>query len=171
MLRLFILRHAKSSWATAGLTDVQRPLNERGLKDLPKIVTAMAERNYRPDHVYCSSARRTRMTLSGLYNDEKSTPPTTFSDFLYSGSTQDYLLTLTAHPRAESILIIGHNPCVYMLANQLVKSGETSQMDELAIKYPTGALSVIDFDINDWRKLTPDSGVLVEFIKPRALRD
>ncbi|PCI02976.1 MAG: phosphohistidine phosphatase [Hyphomicrobiales bacterium] len=171
MLRLFILRHAKSSWATSGLSDVQRSLNERGLKDLPKIAKNMSLRNYRPEHIYCSPAKRTRMTLSGLFDGETSMPPVTFSESLYSGGAQDYLDTIVTHTRAESLMFIGHNPSVHILANQLVRSGETAQLDELAIKYPTGTMSVIDFDIDEWRELSTDSGVLIDFMKPRALQD
>ena len=171
MLRLFILRHAKSSWATSGISDAQRSLNERGLNDLPKITEAMSHRNFKPEHIYCSPAKRTRMTFDGLFGDEATKPEVTFSEFLYSGGAQDYLNAIIAHKEAESLMIIGHNPSVHMLAHQLAKSGENAQLDELAIKYPTGTLSVIDFDIEEWRELTIGSGMLVDFIKPRALRD
>ena len=40
MLRLFLLRHAKSSWSDPSLHDFDRPLNKRGLSDAPKIATA-----------------------------------------------------------------------------------------------------------------------------------
>lgn len=111
------------------------------------------------------------MTLSGLYRDEASRPPVTFSEFLYSGGAPDYLAAIISHKKAESLMFIGHNPSVHILAHELVKSGETAQLDELAIKYPTGTLSVIDFDIGEWRDLTVGSGMLVDFIKPRALQD
>ncbi|MFK5979249.1 MAG: histidine phosphatase family protein [Rhizobiaceae bacterium] len=171
MLRLFILRHAKSSWATSGISDVQRSLNERGLKDLPNISNMMLKRNFNPEHVYCSPAKRTRMTLAGLFSDTASMPAVTFSEFLYSGGAQDYLEAIIAHKKTESLMIIGHNPSVQILAHQLAKGGETVLLDELAVKYPTGTLSIIDFDIEEWGSLTIGSGHLVDFIKPRDLQE
>ena len=171
MLRLFILRHAKSSWATSGISDAQRSLNERGLNDLPKIAKAMSVRNFRPEYIYCSPAKRTRMTLSGLFVNDAPMPAVTFSEFLYSGGAQAYLDAIIAHDSAESLLFIGHNPSVHMLAHQLAGRGDPAKLDELAIKYPTGTLSIIDFDIDAWSDLTVGSGVLIDFIKPRSLRE
>lgn len=171
MLRLFILRHAKSSWGTAGVADVQRPLNERGIRDLPRIAAVMAKRNYQPEIVYCSSANRTRMTLNGLFSGHAGPPPVIYSDLLYSGGMQDYLRIIAAHKSPESIMIIGHNPCVHMLAAHLAEQGKTSKMDELAIKYPTGTLSVIDFDFKEWSQIQDNKGTLIDFICPRSLRD
>ena len=36
--RLIVMRHAKSSWNSAAQTDHERPLNERGRGDAPRVV-------------------------------------------------------------------------------------------------------------------------------------
>ena len=42
MKRLFLIRHAKSSWDDTALADRERPLNERGKRDAPKIGERLA---------------------------------------------------------------------------------------------------------------------------------
>ena len=40
---------------------------------------------------------------------------------------------------------------------------------DLAAKYPTGALAVIDFAHGGWSRIDPHSGYLTAFLKPRDL--
>ena len=40
---IIIIRHAKSSWETATLSDFDRPLNERGKKDAPAMAKRLLE--------------------------------------------------------------------------------------------------------------------------------
>ena len=49
------MRHAKSSWADSNLNDHDRPLNQRGRKDSPRIYQALLEMDWLPDAVYLSS--------------------------------------------------------------------------------------------------------------------
>ena len=64
--RLFILRHAKSSWDDPGLDDHDRPLAPRGRRAVEALASYLSAREIRPDLVLCSSSRRTRETLDGI---------------------------------------------------------------------------------------------------------
>ncbi|MBV9802302.1 MAG: histidine phosphatase family protein, partial [Solirubrobacterales bacterium] len=64
--RLFVLRHAKSSWDNPGLDDHERPLAARGRRALDVIAAHLAATGTEPELVLCSSARRTRETLDGI---------------------------------------------------------------------------------------------------------
>src|SRR5262245_43293595 len=64
MLTLTLFRHAKSSWSLPGLKDFDRPLSPRGEKAAPKMAAYLAGQGLVPDLVLCSTARRTRQTLS-----------------------------------------------------------------------------------------------------------
>jgi phosphohistidine phosphatase len=59
---LFLLRHAKSSWDDARLSDFERPLNERGLRVAPQMGKFMSERGFAPDLILSSPAARARET-------------------------------------------------------------------------------------------------------------
>src|SRR3972149_550177 len=49
MKRLYIIRHAKSSWDNSNLQDFERPLNARGERDAPFMGQKLAERGIKPD--------------------------------------------------------------------------------------------------------------------------
>jgi len=44
MKTLLLIRHAKSSWDQPGLSDFDRPLNERGKKDAPVMAKRVKEK-------------------------------------------------------------------------------------------------------------------------------
>ncbi|HRW98914.1 MAG TPA: histidine phosphatase family protein, partial [Cyclobacteriaceae bacterium] len=46
---LYVVRHAKSSWEDLDLSDFDRPLNERGERDAPKMGRRLKEREITPD--------------------------------------------------------------------------------------------------------------------------
>jgi len=64
--RLFVLRHAKSSWDDPGLADHDRPLAPRGRRATQAIAAHLDAAGIAPDLVLCSSARRARETLDGV---------------------------------------------------------------------------------------------------------
>ncbi|MBN9010908.1 MAG: histidine phosphatase family protein, partial [Rhizobiales bacterium] len=66
MLRLMILRHAKSDWGAPGRPDRDRPLAPRGERAATLMGGVLAADEYRPDRVLVSPAQRTRETLDGV---------------------------------------------------------------------------------------------------------
>src|SRR2546426_6489278 len=66
MLRLMLLRHAKSSWSSPGMQDSARPLSGRGEAAARLMGGYMARHSLVPERVLCSTARRTRETWAGI---------------------------------------------------------------------------------------------------------
>ena len=64
--RLIVMRHAKSSWSSGAQSDHQRPLNDRGRRDAPRVATALVDANWLPDLILSSDAQRTRETYDGM---------------------------------------------------------------------------------------------------------
>ncbi|MFY8201813.1 MAG: SixA phosphatase family protein, partial [Pirellula staleyi] len=64
--KLFLMRHAKSDWADASLSDKDRPLNARGRASATLMAQWMQSHQSVPDVVLCSTALRTRQTLELL---------------------------------------------------------------------------------------------------------
>jgi len=60
--RLMLMRHAKSAWQSQAPSDHERPLNERGRRNAPRVGKRLAELGWVPDHVIGSDSRRTRET-------------------------------------------------------------------------------------------------------------
>jgi phosphohistidine phosphatase len=169
MLRLMLLRHAKSSWAEPGMDDQDRPLNARGLAAAPLIGAYMRKHEMEPTLVLCSPARRARETWALVAAELKAPPTAVFDDAIYDfgdgGRLMHSLKTRAAG--APAVLIVGHNPAIENLASRLIGHGGEKPRKRLASKYPTGALAVIDFGATSWHEIEDGSGTLTMFIRPR----
>lgn len=120
MVHLMLLRHAKSDWSDEGLLDKDRPLNPRGKKAAPEMGVWMEKHRYLPDRILCSTAKRTRETWERMQEVWTSKPEILWIDRLYLASPQTILEEAMGHSSGvESLLIIGHNPGMEMLATQL----------------------------------------------------
>ena len=62
MKTLLLIRHAKSSWDDPALPDKDRPLNDRGRRDAPKMGKRLAKRGVKPDLILSSPALRALRT-------------------------------------------------------------------------------------------------------------
>lgn len=164
MLRLYIMRHAKSSWAVPGARDFDRELNDRGLADLKKISKIIKDNPITPDKILCSSAIRTRQTLEAITHGFSNEPDITYTERLYSSGLSEYIEMINGVTDAKSLMIIGHNPMCGSLATSLPGSGVEEELEKIAYKYPTGAISIIDFEVDSWSKVVKGAGILQKSI-------
>lgn len=160
---LILMRHAKSSWDTPMLDDHDRPLNKRGRKSAQALGDWMALEGFLPDQVLCSTAVRTQETFRGL---DIALEPELRPD-LYHADPSDMLAVLK-EANGRTVLMIGHNPGIAAFAQALVAEDPDHDRFE---DYPTGATLVVRFDIEDWGKLVPGTGAVVDFVAPRELTD
>jgi phosphohistidine phosphatase len=166
--RLFVLRHAKSSWDDPGLDDHERPLAPRGRRAVELIAAYLSARHIHPDLVLCSSSRRTRETLDGIAVGGEHLIERT----LYAAGTEEIIDRLRQLPESvSSAMLIGHNPSAQMLVLRLTNhdadGNADPERDEVKRKFPTGALATLAFDC-DWSELAPGCARLEEFISPKA---
>ncbi|WP_245583975.1 SixA phosphatase family protein [Rubritepida flocculans] len=172
MRQLLLLRHAKSSWDDARLTDHARPLNARGRRAADAMAAQMRELGLAPDVVLVSSARRTLQTLEALQPLEGS-PIVEVMDELYLAPWPVLMGALRRIPEtARSVLLIGHNPGLHDLGLALMGPAGaalgSAAAQRLAEGYPTGALA--EFTIaSRWQDLAEGGGRLVRFLAPRDL--
>lgn len=170
MRRLFLLRHAKSSWDDAALDDFDRPLSLRGRASAPVIGRHMADHALLPDFVLCSSARRTRDTLAGLLPFMPGDFDVRFLAALYEADEERHLDLLRRHGgETRSVLVVGHNPGIAAAALALIGRGNPAIVDQIREKFPTAGLAVIDFEDGRWADLAESSGRIVAFFRPREL--
>jgi phosphohistidine phosphatase len=167
MKRIYLLRHAKSSWKDTSLPDHDRPLAGRGRRAAKAIARHMREHGIEPELVLCSTARRARETLE-LIEPALDTRAVHVEHDLYAASAPALLERLRTVPdTVESVLLIGHNPGLQELALDLARSG--SAAGELGAKYPTAALATLAFPASSWQRLDRGTGELVELVRPRDL--
>lgn len=169
MLRLAILRHAKSSWDDPGLEDFDRPLNERGRRAAPIMGQVLASLKFFPSVVLCSASRRTRETLEQVAPFFSAPQPAiVFEDGLYLASAADLLARLrNVQPASASVLLIGHNPGLHALATRVAYNGDAGAIARLTARFPTAALALVSFPQDTWSDLAPETGQLDAFITPK----
>jgi phosphohistidine phosphatase len=164
---LYLLRHAKSSWADPTLPDRERPLAPRGRRDAKRIAEHLVRIGFEPELVLCSSAARTRETLE-LLRPGLGTSTVTVEQELYAASSDELLARVRLVPDAvASVLLIGHNPGLHQLALVLASTGD--ELERLEAKFPTGALATIAL-ATPWSRLAPDDATLVSYVVPKQLR-
>ena len=150
--RLIVMRHAKSSWKETGLTDHDRPLNKRGLRDAPRIAEAIHDRGWTPDLILVSSSKRTLQTLSGMSNRFEGVQSEIRTE-IYHATLYDLLLVLEDMAQEGTTMVLGHNPGSEILVNHL--SGEWHVM-------PTAAAVLLVESTGQWE--------VQEVIRPKEIQ-
>jgi len=172
MLRLLLLRHAKAERARPGERDHERRLADRGRNDAPTIGAYLSKHRYLPDQVVVSTSVRTRETWSLAAAAMPGKPQIEFDERIYE-STPKALLTVLREtsPKVRTLMMVGHNPSIHELAVQLVATGDIETRERLQEAFPTSGLAVIEFALENWDRVHPQSGRLKHFITPRWLAE
>jgi phosphohistidine phosphatase len=175
MKRLLLLRHAKTV-QESGEGDHARVLTERGRSDAGLIGRYMDTHGYLPDAILSSTSARTRETWDILSGELARAPEPEFTRALYLASPKKMLALIQNAPDdAQSLLLIAHNPGTEELAGKLARKpaskAEEEKLERLKDKYSTGALTVFDFEQASWKDVALGEGILLEFVRPKDLRD
>jgi phosphohistidine phosphatase len=167
MKRVYLLRHAKSSWKDPSLRDRDRPLAGRGRRAAKVIARHLREEGINPDLVLCSPARRARETLERV-EPELGRGAVRVEPELYETGVDELLQVLRGLPdRIESVMLVGHNPSLQELAVGLARPSQESA--RVGAKLPTGALVTLAFPLSRWPEVALGTGQLEGFIRPRDL--
>jgi len=148
MIRLVLVRHAKSDWGDETLDDHDRPLGDRGFRDAPRMARALAETDFRPEVILSSTALRARTTAEAFAAEFD--VAVNLDPELY-GAPARTLLAKAAASGAHSVLVVAHDPGTSVLAGQL-SDHEIEHM-------PTCAVATFTWDEDDWDvvdELDPD---------------
>jgi len=144
MKTLTLVRHAKSSWHDTHLSDSERPLNKRGLRDAPIMARRAVEAGIRPSLIVASPAVRA-WTTAKVFAMELGYPVEFLQreDDIYLASL-DRLLDVVASQDAgfNHLMLFGHNPGLTEFANYL-SPGLTNNL-------PTAGIVSVEFDRDDW---------------------
>ena len=168
--RLILLRHAKSAWDNSSIADFERPLSNRGRKAAPLVGAYLARRGMVPGLVLSSSAKRAVETLDLASAGWQPKPTIKKLKSLYLAMPREMLRRVQAVGReTDCVMLVGHNPGIADLANWLCNQGKAEQRASLARKFPTGAIAVLEFDVEDWAEVDAETGRLVDFATPKQI--
>lgn len=166
MKRLILIRHAKSSWDFGGLSDHERPLNDRGIRSCGHIGQWLLDQNFIPDEVLCSTAQRCRETHEHIAAKMGLNAPVSHLQNLYHASAESLLACLRS-AQGDTVMMLAHNPGIGDFA-ALVHAHPLPQTEQFSL-YPTAATTVMEFDIGDWVEAAWDLGQGLGFVVPREL--
>jgi len=168
MPRLYLLRHAKSSWDDPALDDHDRPLAPRGKRAAKLMRRYVEDEAISPQLVLCSTAVRARETLEGIKAGLPWSVRVEVSEHLYTFSAERLLSVLREIDQGvTSAMVIGHNPAMQEATLELASEG--AELVTAAKKFPTCALATLDFDCG-WDELGSGDAVLMGFVRPKYLR-
>lgn len=146
MLTLILARHAKSDWSQS-VSDHERPLNNRGLRQAPLLGERLHQSGYAPTLIISSDARRTEETA--LLLQSTWTEVELICDHrLYLGSLSDIAHTLNQFAHDErTVCVVGHNPGFSVAAALL---GRTS------VELKTACAAVLTSPASTWAEALED---------------
>lgn len=164
MKTLYLVRHAKSSWKDASLSDRERPLNKRGQRDAPEMGRRLNKAGAKLDRIISSPARRA-LSAAQLIAGEIDFPIEQIeqSESLYFTSFTAMLdLIRQTPPSVGSLMLVGHNPDITALLHLLSRSGSAHDISDM----PTCAIATLQFD-TVWVDLKTGQATLIDFDYPK----
>lgn len=167
MKKLSIIRHAKAADATPALSDFDRPLTKRGLKDAAHLGKLLTRVTPAVDWLLSSPALRTRETTTAIVEELAYQGRVQWADEAYLAEAETWLQLLSrVPPEMEHVVVIGHNPGV----TDLVAGLSAGTASRLNLDFPTAALAHLAIEIFWWNQIRWGCGQLQMLLTPKAVR-
>lgn len=162
-MKLWIIRHAKSSWSEPGRSDFERPLNKRGKRDGPRMADWLAGQSHPAQWIWTSTAVRALATTEFVRSGFGLTDAAvTAVDELYHASPEDILAIIRGAPSdIGSVAVVAHNPGLTRLVNLLGPTPVTANLPTLGVARFDSAVP--------WRDLAPGTATLDLLVAPKTI--
>jgi phosphohistidine phosphatase len=157
---VYFLRHASAGKRMLNpKKDERRPLDDEGILQTRYIGRMLAALDLQVDQILSSPLKRATQTASLVANELAFENPIKTHDALRPEARHEDFLELLAHYRkAESIIVVGHNPTMAeFLSKTISRKPGTAQID-----FKKGAVARVD--------LAGRSGTLEWIVTPRIAR-
>lgn len=158
---LFIVRHAKSSWDLENISDIDRPLKLRGIRDAYEMARRVKIERQIPDMLISSQAIRALHTADIFvrvfeinYDNLK------IDERLYGTGVGVIRKIISEQPASiKRLMIFGHNPDFSELATVLT--------GEHYFEVPTCGIVKLEFDAADWASISHENMKKMSFDYPK----
>jgi phosphohistidine phosphatase len=162
LLRLTLIRHAKTEPARPGQEDWDRVLEPRGQRDAPEMARRLKQITPKVDRVLSSPAVRAITTATIMTRElGVSAQKVQQDERLYLASPKDMLAVIRElGERSRHLMVVGHNPGMTEFADKISSERGIDNM-------PTCAIYTLQFEIAAWSELEWDSGVDAELDYPK----
>jgi phosphohistidine phosphatase len=162
MKYLYLLRHAKSDWSDPLLSDMERPLNPRGIKNAPFMARLLATQTILPSLMLCSPALRTKQTAE-FFRAALPQLEIHYAPELYLA---DPLVILEQIKKVDgnhnAIIVCGHNPGLTDLTNLL----QVQNIKNL----PTCSWVLLSIEKHSWQTLIEGCAKLLAYERPKKYK-
>lgn len=160
--QLLLVRHGKSEWGNSHLSDFDRPLNSRGLRNAPEMATRILHKDLVPQLVVSSPALRaltTAKNFAEVWNKPLSQIQEETS--IYEANVTALLKVVNKlSDKYERVSLFGHNPGLTDFANYLSNAN--------IYNVPTCGTVLIEFPFDKWEQISHHTGNLLEFDYPKS---
>ncbi|MGD8568109.1 MAG: histidine phosphatase family protein [Gammaproteobacteria bacterium] len=165
---LLIVRHGKSDWTPGPATDFDRPLNERGEQDAPRIGQWLVSQNITPDLIISSPALRALQTTTAIAQQLQLPEHSIIHDRrLYLASVATLLEVIAEiRDQYQRVMLVGHNPGLEGLVTRFC--ADPLSYTHSGKLMTTANLVHLEFQ-QAWQNLGHRQGRLRHFIRPTAL--
>jgi phosphohistidine phosphatase len=161
MRQILLIRHAKSAWDNPDLSDHDRPLAPRGLRDAPQMAQRLKSKSIIPELILSSTATRAKQTgeITAL-NMGLDSSIIQLSQALYHASHNAILRQIAALSDASirTLFLIGHNPGFNDLIEYL--GGDIGNL-------PTAGQFGFNLEINNWSEISREGAKVWFFDYPK----
>lgn len=158
------MRHAKSGWDTEGVSDHDRPLNDRGGRAAPAMGQLLVQKGLVPELIVSSTALRARETALAVAAACEWKCEVRLTRDLYMAEPDDILQVVARlTDDVRRVLVVGHNPGMEDLV---------SDLSFMRNSMPTATIAAFEVGVNSWS--TPIDGKvakLVDVWRPREIGD
>ncbi|WP_373003509.1 histidine phosphatase family protein [Sulfurimonas sp.] len=159
MKKLFIIRHAKSSWKDSKLSDFDRPLNKRGKANAPLMGKRLRRRNIVPDIFISSPALRAKTTAEIIARKVGYNTKIVFNEDIYaSAEIIIHHIVKKTNDKYKTMFLLGHNPDLNMFVEDYI------DFDENIV---TCGVVEIEFDCNSWKDISRKNAKFISFDYPK----
>lgn len=163
MKTLYLIRHAKSSWADAQLTDFERPLNDRGRKNAPLMAEYLINKGIKPTHFISSPATRA-ITTARIFADKMGYDRKNIQieARIYNANRAELMDVIrNLDNRYDSIALFGHDTSITVVTEEL--------SNQRFLHFPTCGVACINLNINSWADVKEAIGELQFFYFPKGV--
>ncbi len=161
MKTLLLIRHAKSSWSDVGLSDFDRPLNDRGKEDAPEMAKRVKDRKIKVDLFISSPAKRAKKTAKifmETYGENKNN--LVLIPSLYEASVQNFYNAIEIlDNKYNTIALFSHNPGITDFVNLMT--------DYKIDNMPTCGVFAVSIQTKKWSNFKDSDKELLLFDFPK----
>lgn len=159
MKTLILVRHAKSDW-THDLPDFDRPLNDRGHKDAPRMARFVHEKGIEIQQFVTSPAKRA-LTTCRYFSEVYDNKDIKKVEELYHASSKEFLETINElDDKFDHVALFSHNNGISDFASSL-----TSE----PVLFPTCGVAVFEIDCEEWSHFEGADKKLLHFFAPKEV--